>query len=158
MAQESSDPDGTHPTTEKPDVLSFEEFRFVREEIRFQHDLIGHRVGSYITAQAFLFTAFATAQAVDGQKWFSFLLLPLIAIGVSLLILMAIVAACTRIDKQRSIHRHFDRKEYVLPKRATGDHQQSLWYAKGMPWVFVVAWGILLAYGFISGTVGLWSN
>ena len=43
----------------------FEEYKFVREEIRFQHTLLGYRLGWFLNSQAFLCTAYSISIAND---------------------------------------------------------------------------------------------
>jgi len=150
-------------------LLSFSEFQFVREEIRFQHSLLGSRIGSYLAAQAFLFIAFASA--ADPQKlwprndhptleflWcFPFLLLPCLGIGISFLVRSAIRVARRRIDAERRLLKGYPSCEAILPKlehkkhkneyHENREHTRSLQYLAAIPWSCVLAWLVILVYG-----------
>jgi hypothetical protein len=53
-------------TSEQP--LAFDEFKFIREEIRYQNTWLGMRLSWYVAAQSFLMTAFAISSNGAMQK------------------------------------------------------------------------------------------
>ncbi len=130
----------------------FEEFTFVREEIRFQHDLLGHRIGSFLTAQSFLVTALAISAASNSgdAKLITFTrwILPGLGVAISILIGMAVIAACKRITGERKVIQELPIRKALLPENTSKwavvawllAHDRSLWYAKLMPLILIGFW------------------
>src|SRR4051794_41115690 len=57
-----------------------EGYSYLRQELRFEHTLLGSRMTYYMTSQSFLFTAAAIGRATHwhGVYWFSGVMLPIV--------------------------------------------------------------------------------
>jgi hypothetical protein len=85
------------------DKSQYDEFKFIREETRFLHQLLSARANTYFTSQAFLVTALAIFYTdVAYNPSFMRALTSITGVFISLLILAAIVAAAHRIDDSES--------------------------------------------------------
>src|SRR5579872_7046946 len=71
---------------------NLDEIRFIREEVKFQHTLIGTRISWFVSAQAFLVTPFAICLANQLSRTFLLALvgIPFLGITLSLLIVPGI--------------------------------------------------------------------
>ena len=90
------------PSTDGPGrPYNLDEIRFIRDEVKFQHTLIGTRISWFVSAQAFLVTPFAIC--VSNQllrTWpLAFVGIPFLGIALSLLIVQGIQQAIRRIDE-----------------------------------------------------------
>jgi len=136
----------------------FEHFKFTREEIKFQHTLLGYRVSWYVASQAFLVTGFAiSAPAADRSfvvfNWFSYFVLPVMGIILSLLILPAMRAARDRIN---DIWLLLVRYKFtnLMPALDRPSHTASLQFAVRVPKVFIFFWAVLILMGVAFLIVG----
>ena len=124
---------------------SLEFVKFIREEIRFQHGLLGIRVSWLLAAEAFFFTAFAISRGSaksDELYFFWKFVVPIAAGVVAFLALPAIWAAIDRIGEQRKLLDAYDLAK-ILPLGDKWDkfvHWLSLIFALLVPILFILAW------------------
>jgi hypothetical protein len=137
---------------------------FIRDEIRFEHSVLGNRVSAYVTSQAFLFTAFATSTLVEGDAVFAqyfasvcfpYIMLPIFGIDISVVIWIAVIETCRRIESQRSLL-YYDNSplkasiEALRPNgRGTFGHNRSLMYSKVLPWACASLWMLIYLVGIV---------
>jgi hypothetical protein len=124
-----------------------DEFKFVREEIRFQHQQLNSRVGAYLASQSFLVTAMiASSRGGAGQpglKFVSLAALPLIGICISIWILGAIRGAWSRIEEQRKVMEKYQVREKLMAEDPNNQaHERGRFYAFAVPRAFVAFWAI----------------
>jgi hypothetical protein len=134
----------------------FDRIKLLREEIRFEHQLIANRLSMLLTAQPFLLTAFAVAAAGDPQRrkhfsWFSYGIVPVVGLVVVLFALLAVVEGERRLRRLRR-HLYEDANlaglaDKVCPRLDARGQALSLLYAVALPAVFAVAWLYILATG-----------
>ncbi len=131
-----------------------EALQFVREEVRHEHSLMGQRVAGYVTSQSFLMIAFSMAsdKTIFGEyNWFAFLLLPIIGIISSALIIPSVSSASRTIDLWHEREEHiFNQdesagiKDTFYIERPRSIHKRSMWFAIGLPWVFLAGWIVVI--------------
>jgi hypothetical protein len=79
---------------------------------------------------------------------FTLWILPGLGIAISILIGMAIFAACKRITAEREVISRFPKRAELLPEHTRDwavvewllSHDRSLWYAKLMPFILIGFW------------------
>ena len=122
-------------------------YRYLREELRFEHTLLGGRMTYYITSQSFLFTAAAIARSMNwhGFYWFSGALLPLVGLAASGTILYSIHTAYGRMDAWRAKEKEFEGSHPLVVLYPERMHRRSLLFTTLMPWLFAAVWVILAA-------------
>jgi hypothetical protein len=124
---------------------SLEFVKFIREEIRFQHGLLGVRISWLLAAEAFFFTAFAISrgsQLCNELIFFWKYTVPIAAGSIAFLALPAIWAAIDRIGEQRRLLHNYELAD-ILPLGNRWDaimHFVSLAFAILVPVLFIVAW------------------
>jgi hypothetical protein len=121
----------------------------LREEIRFEHQLIANRLSALLMVQPFLLAAFAVAAAGESQHRqhfirFSYGIVPVVWLVVALLALLAVVVGERRLPLLR---RHLnenkelrDLADKVCPRLDPRAQTLSLLYAVALPAVFALAW------------------
>jgi len=139
------------------DPLSpIEVFKFCREEIKHEYNVLGNRLTSYITSQSFLFTTYGVSMQNPNATWgITFrLAFPLIVCTVGILTSIratpGIQSVCAILD---SLHTR-QYKMYEDPQVRTLDptdakwimdiHKESLKFAGLASYIFGVAWIALL--------------
>jgi hypothetical protein len=134
----------------------FERIRLLREEIRFEHQLIANRLSALLTVQPFLLAAFAFAATGEPRHhehfiWFSYGVIPVIGLVVALVTLLAVVVGEQRLRHLRKSLYHegslADLAKLICPGLSRGAQAMSLSYAVALPVVFALAWIDLLAHG-----------
>jgi hypothetical protein len=126
--------------------------KFIREEIRFQHGLLGIRISWLLAAEAFFFTAFAISRgSVKCNELYFFwkLVVPISAGTMAALALPAIWAAMDRIGEQRNLLLEYE-MDKILPLGGKWDkfmHGLSLLFAFLVPILFIIAWVVV---GFLA--------
>jgi len=117
-------------------------YLYLREELRFEHQLLGSRMTYYMTSQSFLFTTAAIARTMEwhGVYWFSGVLVPLVGVAASLVLLFAIHAAYGRLDEWRAKEKQFEGRHPLIVLYPEDKHQRSLLFTTLMPWLFIVVW------------------
>jgi len=126
------------------------EYEKIREEIRSEYMLITSRLTWFVTSQSFLVSAFAISQANGFVwfRWFSTLLLPAVALLLTLLALPAIVSACKTIElwhqKQAAFFaRQPEFREAFVLARKPWMEEQGLLFPQLMPILFAVFWLVI---------------
>jgi hypothetical protein len=154
-----SDATGPHqPPVENPGNLA--RIQFIREEIRFEHIVLGNRISAYLASQAFLITAFAiSGQAIHRSQLdymlFAYLILPMVGALISRWIYLSVAESVARIDKQRELIYCQSSPlrsliDQLRPEVGNKEHRRSLVYAVRVPilfgclWMAIFAWGVLI--------------
>jgi hypothetical protein len=93
---------------------SLKYIRLLREEIRFEHQLIANRLSALLTVQPFLLSSFAIAATGEARHhlhfiWFSYGIVPLVGLLLALLTLLAVVEGERRLRTLRG--RLYDDRE-----------------------------------------------
>jgi hypothetical protein len=126
------------------DKSQFDEFKFIREETRFLHQLLSARVNAYFTSQAFLVTALAIFYTdVAYKPSFMQPLIPIIGVLISLVILAAIVAAANRLHDQRELEMEKCgalREQFIALDKNNRAHKWGAFYAPAVPIIFIFFW------------------
>jgi len=117
-------------------------YLYLREELRFEHQLLGSRMTYYMTSQSFLFTTAAIARTMEwyGVYWFSGVLVPLVGIAASLVLLFAVHAAYGRLDAWRAKEKLFEGQHPLVVLYPETKHRRSLLFTTLMPWLFIAVW------------------
>ena len=117
-------------------------YKFLREELHFEHTLLGGRMTYYMTSQSFLFTAAAIARATQwhGVYWFSGVMLPLVGVAASAVLLDSIHAAYGRMDRWRAKEKLFEGRHPLVVLYPEDKHRKSLRFTTLMPWLFIAVW------------------
>jgi hypothetical protein len=130
----------------------------LREEIRFEHQLIANRLSALVTVQPFLLAAFAIAATREAPHrqhvlWFSYGLVPVVGLVVALLALLAVLEGERRL---RLLHRRLYENDLlgplandVCPRLDSGAQTRSLYYAVAFPGVFALAWIYIAGMGIL---------
>lgn len=85
------------------DSTGFENLKLIREETRFEHQQIAERITWFVAVQAFLITPYAlTFTNPQSELQIFRSVIPLAGIGLSILILLAVVPAAIRIREHRT--------------------------------------------------------
>jgi hypothetical protein len=122
-------------------------YKYLREELRFEHTLLGGRMTYYITSQSFLFTAAAIARGTNwhGFYWFSGVLLPVVGVAASVVILYSIHTAYGRMDQWRAKEKEFLGRHPLVVLYPEDKHRQSLLFTTLMPRLLLAVWLVLAA-------------
>jgi hypothetical protein len=135
----------------------FERMKFVRDEIRFEHTVLGNRISAYLASQAFLMTAFAISARAEPRTSidmviFSFMGIPTLALLISFYIKRAVNETINRLKIQRNLIygndsplRHITNE--LRPESDFKPHNRSLRYAENIPIFFFVAWLLVVIWG-----------
>lgn len=120
-------------------------YLYLREELRFEHQLLGARLASYMTSQSFLFTAAAIARGVqwNGVYWFSGVLVPVVGVAASAVLLFSIHAAYGRMREWRRRERDFVGKHPLVVVSPEAEHRKGLLFTTLMPWLLTGVWLVL---------------
>src|SRR5947209_19242411 len=89
-----------------PPVDPMSHVKLLREEIRFEHQLIANRLVVLLTGQPFLLAAFAVAARVEAPHrqhfmWFSYGIIPVVGLLIALLALLAVAEGERRLRMLR---------------------------------------------------------
>ncbi len=134
--------------------VDLERVILLRKEIMFEHNLMCARLNSFVTAQSFLFAAFAfsgLAEHADHAAfgWFSHLMVPLIGLLFSILVSRAIGHGSERLC---NLNARLHDRLYGIGDTPISDladdlcipsencHRRTLQHAWGMPLVCGLAW------------------
>jgi hypothetical protein len=136
--------------TPTPRPYNLTEIQFIRDEVRFQHTLIGMRVSWFVGAQAFLVTPFAICisnqQSISHTYPLAFIGIPFLGITLSLLIVQGIQQAIRRIEEQHIRIQAYETDHLLGPPDPVA-HRKSLEFAMWVPWVFATFWAIIVLIG-----------
>jgi hypothetical protein len=135
------------PITPRP--YNLDEIRIIREEVKFQHTLIGTRVSWFVSAQAFLVTPFAICVANGIFRTYPLALvgIPFLGIALSILIIPGIHEAIRRIEEQHVLMSAYSTEHLIGPNDPMGQ-RKSLRFAVWAPWIFLVFWIVVVTVGF----------
>lgn len=120
-------------------------YLYLREELRFEHTLLGSRMTYYMTSQSFLFTTAAIARSVqwNGVYWFSGVMVPLVGLASSAVLLFTIYAAFGRLDQWRVKEKQYEGKHPLIVLYPEDKHRKSLMFTTLMPWLLMGVWATL---------------
>lgn len=138
-------------------ISRIEYYQIVRSQIEHEDNLINQRLSWFVGAQAFLFSAYAILlnapsqvrlQRFATQQEILFSLIPLVAIGVSILIYITVVAAMLAMaNLRRLLEGHMKEEESALLPPVQG-YRQTLLLGQAspilMPFLFMISWIVLL--------------
>ena len=138
-------------------VSGIEYYKIIRSQIEHEDNLINQRLSWFLAAQAFLFTAYAIllnaptevrAQKFAAQQDLLFLLVPIVAIGLSVLIYTTVFAAMIAMAHlRRLLESHVKEQERTVLPPVQG-YRLTLVLGQAapilIPLLFIVIWIILL--------------
>ncbi len=132
----------------------WERIKLLREEIKFEHNLMSSRLTAFVNSQSFLFAAYALSGLMEHRHhpalmWFSHLMVPTIGILFSVLLWFALAQGRVRLD---ALNVRLHDRLYNLngkPRWEFADdlclpsprsRAQSLRFLSGVPLIVGVAW------------------
>jgi hypothetical protein len=135
-------------------------YQIIRSQIEHEDNLINQRLSWFVAAQAFLFSAYAillnapSQVRLEGfatQQEILFFLIPLVAIGVSILTYITVIAAMlATANLRRLLKTHMNEKDSALPP--VQGYRQTLLLGQAspllMPFLFMISWIVLLIKSF----------
>ena len=138
-------------------ISGIQYYRIIRSQIEHEDNLINQRLSWFVAAQAFLFSAYAILlnvpsqvrlQSFETQREFLFFLIPLVAIGVSILIYITVIAAMLAMaNLRRLLKTHMNENDSALLPPVQG-YRQTLLLGQAspllMPFLFLISWIVLL--------------
>jgi hypothetical protein len=140
-----------------PTIRPVDSFRFCREEVKHEYNVLGSRLTSYITSQSFLFTTYAVSMSNPGPRISGpvfRLVFPLIVCAVGLLTsfrAQAGIVSCVRLinawhDRQMELHDDPEVKALNPMDNVwmVEVHAQSLKFSTAAAYIFGISWLILL--------------
>lgn len=132
-------------------------YQIIRSQIEHEDNLINQRLSWFVAAQAFLFSAYAILlnappqvrqQSFATQQEILFYLIPLVAIGVSILIYITVIAAMLAMaNLRRLLKTHMNEQDSALLPPVQGYRQTFLLGQATpilIPFLFMSSWIILL--------------
>ncbi len=119
----------------------FEEYKFVREEIRFQHTLLGYRLGLFLNSQVFLCTAYSISIANDIDCLSG--MLSFVGLILAFLMHFGVKTAKDRLKQWREKEKEYKELSVFIPA-SKEIHNKSLWFPTYAPWIFLFFWLILV--------------
>ena len=127
---------------------NLDEIRFIRDEVKFQHTLIGTRISWFVSAQAFLVTPFAICVSNQlSRTWLlAFVGIPFLGIALSLLVVPGIQQAIRRIEEQHVRMEAYSTEHLIGPPDPVGQ-KRSLRFATWVPWIFLSFWTVTVVIG-----------
>lgn len=145
-------------------VEAKESIRICREEIQHEQGVLGSRLASYITAQAFLVSGYAVSMGNMSPAWGATfkLVFPTALSAVGLILSIQAypgIAGSSEIISRWHARQHdiFNanaevRELYVQHEEAIqASYRRSLWFAHTSPWTFGALWILL-------GAVTIWMH
>ena len=144
-------------------ISGIQYYQIIRAQIEHEDNLINQRLSWFVAAQAFLFSAYAILlnapsqvrlQGFARQQEILFYLIPLVAIGVSILIYVTVIAAMLAMANLRrllkshanELESHAKEKEILLPP--VQGYRQTLLLGQAspilIPFLFMISWIVLL--------------
>jgi hypothetical protein len=135
-------------STSSQNPYNLDEIRFIREEVKFQHTLIGTRISWFVGAQAFLVTPFAICISNQlSRTWpLAFVGIPFLGIALSSLIVQGIQQAIRRIEEQHKLMAAYPTEKIIGPPDPIGQNR-SLQFARWVPWIFLTFWIVVVLCG-----------
>ena len=138
-------------------ISGIQYYQIIRSQIEHEDNLINQRLSWFVAAQAFLFSAYAIVlnappqvrlEGFATQQDILFFLIPLVAIGVSILICMTVIAAMlATANLRRLLKTHMNEKDSALLPPVQG-YRQTLLLGQAspilIPFLFMISWIVLL--------------
>src|SRR5436305_12422508 len=139
-------------------VSGIEYYQIIRAQIEHEDNLINQRLSWFVAAQSFLFTAYAIllnappapmrVEKFVTQQDILFPLIPVVAIGMSLLIYTTIFAAMRAMaNLRRLLESHLNERERAVLPPVQG-YRLTLLLGQAapilIPFVFMLSWIVLL--------------
>jgi hypothetical protein len=137
-------------------ISGIQYYQIIRSQIEHEDNLINQRLSWFVAAQAFLFSAYAillnapsqVRQEFATQQEILFFLIPLVAIGVSILIYITVIAAMLAMaNLRRLLESHLKEEESALLPPVQG-YRQTLLLGQAspvlIPFLFMISWIVLL--------------
>jgi hypothetical protein len=132
-------------------------YQMIRSQIEHEDNLINQRLSWFFASQAFLFSAYAILlnappnvrlQSFATQQETLFYLIPLVAIGVSILMYITVTAAMLAMaNLRRLLESHMTAKESLLLPPVQG-YRQTMLLGQVSPilmlFLFMISWIVLL--------------
>jgi hypothetical protein len=140
----------------------FDRVKLLREEIRFEHELIFRRLAALLVSQPFLFATFALASQGKHPymtfEWFPYVAVPAMGLISSIVVLVGIYEGLRRIHLLREFLYGKEGElaavaERICPHLDRRGQAMSLLYAVALPMLFLVGWLTIAWVG-----VWLWVN
>jgi hypothetical protein len=142
-------------------ISGIEYYQIIRSQIEHEDNLINQRLSWFVAAQAFLFSAYAILlnapsqvrlESFATQQEILFFLIPLVAIGVSILMYITVTAAMLAMaNLRRLLESHVKGKESALLPPVQG-YRQTLLLGQASPilmlFLFMISWIVLLIKSF----------
>ena len=123
-------------------ISGIQYYKIIRSQIEHEDNLINQRLSWFVAAQAFLFSAYAILlnapsqvrlEGFGTQQELLFFLIPLVAIGVSILIYITVIAAMlTTANLRRLLKTHMNEKDSALLPPVQG-YRQTLLLGQASP-------------------------
>jgi hypothetical protein len=149
---------GTEEEKIVPESISeIQYYQIIRSQIEHEDNLINQRLSWFVAAHAFLFSAYAILlnapsqvrlERFGTQRELLFFLIPLVAIGVSILIYMTVIAAMlATANLRRLLKTHMNEKDSALLPPVQGFRQTLLLGQASLiliPVLFMMSWIVLL--------------
>jgi len=142
------------------EITPLDQFRFCREEVQHEYNVLGNRLTSYITSQSFLFTTYGVSMSNQSTTWgVTFrLVFPLTVCTVGILTSLraqpGIQSACDILDAlhKRQYKLYEDPSVQALDptdaKWIISVHQHSLKFSALAAYIFGSSWLALLGLAF----------
>ena len=138
-------------------ISRIEYYQLIRSQIEHEDNLINQRLSWFVAAQAFLFSAYAILlnapsqvrlQRFATQQEILFSLIPLVAIGASILTYVTVIAAMLAMaNLRRLLEGHMKEEESALLPPVQG-YRQTLLLGQAspilMPFLFMISWTVLI--------------
>jgi uncharacterized membrane protein YeaQ/YmgE (transglycosylase-associated protein family) len=128
--------------------LNFNEFVYLRDEIRGHHEMLNHRMSWFAATQSLLYGAYASPIASSGNGWFSKWLIPIVGALLCSLMIPAIESALERIRELRMVlkKRMSASLKEIYPPNLDWVHGAALLYPRFTPWLFLFSWLCVLLW------------
>ena len=138
-------------------ISKLQYYQIIRSQIEHEDNLINQRLSWFVASQAFLFSAYAILlnapsqvrlQNFATQQEILFSLIPLVAIGASILTYITVIAAMlATANLRRLLKTHMNEKDSALLPPVQG-YRQTLLLGQAspilMPFLFMISWIVLL--------------
>jgi hypothetical protein len=136
-------------------ISGIQYYQIIRSQIEHEDNLISQRLSWFVAAQAFLFSAYAILlnappqtrlQGFATQQEILFSLIPLVAIGVSILIYLTVIAALLAMANLRRLLKNYVEDSALFPP--VQGYRQTFVVGQAtpilIPFLFMSSWIVLL--------------
>ena len=138
-------------------ISKIQYYQIIRSQIEHEDNLINQRLSWFVASQAFLFSAYAILlnapsqvrlQSFATQQNILFSIIPVVAIGMSILIYITVIAALLAMaNLRRLLESHMKEEESALLPPVQGYRQTFLLGQASpvlIPFLFIISWIVLL--------------